>query len=51
VVSRLRAELHAAGYGLVLYVTLSRRLPDHHTLAVAASGAPLPTLPALAADA
>ena len=51
VMSRLRAELHAAGYDLVLYITPSRRLPDHHTLAVALGGSPLPVLPDAAADA
>lgn len=34
-VGRLIAELSAAGYDLVLYVTPTPALPDHHTLAVA----------------
>jgi hypothetical protein len=45
------AELSVARYEIVLFVTPSRRLPDHHTLAVAVGGTTLPTLPDAAADA
>ena len=51
VVSLLRVALRAAGFEMVLYVTPSRRLPDHHMLAVAMGGATLPDLPPAAADA
>jgi hypothetical protein len=51
VVSLLRAELRAVGFEMVLYITPSRRLPAHHTLAVAAGGITLPNLPDAAADA
>jgi hypothetical protein len=51
VVSLLRGELRAVGFEMVLYITPSRRLPDHHTLAVAAGGLTLPNLPDAAADA
>jgi hypothetical protein len=51
VISLLRAELRIAGYEMVLYITPSRRLPDHHTLAVATGGSTLPSLPLAAADA
>ena len=49
VVSLLRAELRRVGFEMVLYITPSRRLPDHHTLAVAVGGLTLPNLPDAAA--
>ena len=38
-VGRIITELSAVGYELVLYVTPTPALPDHHALAVAQSGA------------
>ncbi len=34
VIGTLRAILKSAGFGMILYVTPSHDLPDHHTLAV-----------------
>jgi hypothetical protein len=34
VVGTVRAMLRRSGYGIVIYVTPSHDLPDHHTLAV-----------------
>ena len=51
VVGRIMAELAIAGYELVLYVTPTRALPDHHSLAVARSGVVLQGLTDDAGDA
>lgn len=50
-VATIRGALAAAGYELVLYVTPSVDLPDHHTLAVARTGVIQPQLPDAAFDA
>lgn len=34
VIGAVTGALHRAGYGMVLYVTSSNDLPDHHTLAI-----------------
>lgn len=53
--TQIVAALAAVGYATVLYVTPTPDLPDHHSLAVAARGAPAssvePTLPDVATDA
>ncbi len=53
VVGRLIAQLTAAGYEPVLFVTPTALMPDHHTLAVARAGSGVPeqALPDAAADA
>lgn len=45
IVGRITAELTASGYELVLYVTPTAVMPDHHSLAVARRGQVLPQLP------
>ncbi len=43
--------LNLTGYQLVLFITPTQQLPDHHALAVAQTGQALPTLPDAAAQA
>lgn len=45
IIGRILAELSTAGYELVLYVTPTPALPDHHALAVARGGQVLLHLP------
>jgi hypothetical protein len=51
VIGRLVQELGFAGYELILYITPTPRLPDHHSLAVAVAGVVQQTLADSAADA
>jgi len=44
-------ESGTAGYELVLYITPTPKLPDHHSLAVAVSGTVQPKRSDVAADA
>ncbi|HEY7093230.1 MAG TPA: hypothetical protein VH393_08630 [Ktedonobacterales bacterium] len=50
IVGRMLAELNAAGYELVLFVTPTSALPDRHSLAVARGGMALRQLPDDAGD-
>lgn len=51
VLGKIIEELRAVGHELVLFITPTPKLPDHHSLAVAANGVVLPTLPDVAAEA
>jgi hypothetical protein len=51
VVGKIIEELGAIGFELVLYITPTPRLPDHHSLAVAVGGIVQPTLSDIATDA
>jgi hypothetical protein len=51
IVGRIIAELSAIGYELVLFVTPTATLPDHHLLAVAQGGQVLLQLPEDAGEA
>jgi len=51
VLGRIVQVLAIAGFELVLFVTPTPRLPDHHSLAVAVSGVLQPRLSEAAADA
>ena len=51
IVGRIIAELAAVGYELVLYMTPTAALPDHHSLAVGQGGTVLLHLPDDAGDA
>jgi len=51
VVGALMSELDAVGYDLVLFVTPTPKLPDHHSLAVSLNGVVEQRLSDVAADA
>lgn len=51
VVAKVVAELHVEGYELVLWITPTDDLPDHHTLAIRQNGTVAQELPESAAQA
>ncbi len=51
VIGKIVAELATVGYELVLFITPTPKLPDHHSLAVAVTGSVQPKLSDAAANA